>query len=125
MSALEIQKHYADLIRGELAGAAGPLDPTDSLDRDVPANVNGYDLTALPIYSAVDRDIVDSFLTAALAAQLGRERVREAIRWAMTQSAAPTEAAFRRWAWARGWSDKKIKPCVAWFKAEAARRKAA
>jgi hypothetical protein len=122
MTALEIQTHYRDLVRGELAGAAGSLDPGEAADRDVPAKVSGYELAGLPIYNALDRDVVDSFLAAALAAHLGVARVRDAIRWAMTQ-APPTEAAFRRWGWARGWSDRQMKACIGWFKAEAARQR--
>ncbi len=116
-----IRAHYADLVRGELAGADSPVGPAHETDIDTPRDAGGYDLQGLAIYSGEDRDIVDSFAAVALQSGIGQEKFFDAVQWALNQPVKPDAMQFHRWAAARGWGDVKIRAAIDWFAKEAKR----
>jgi hypothetical protein len=120
MSAAAIQQHCWDLLRGELAGDTGPRGPEAKPDNDLPLEVSKYSLDGIPIYSAEDHDLVNTFLPQAFAAGIGQQRLHDVLLWGFNE-VGPTPEKFTRWALPRGWSDKQIAGCITWFRAEAER----
>lgn len=110
--AAEFQALYRDLVRGELAGEAGPVRPEHSGDVDVPAKASAYQLDGLHIFHAQDRDIVDTFARQAHDSAFGNERFRSCVSWGLQQSGPPSQAEFRKWALGENWSDAMIKRAI-------------
>jgi hypothetical protein len=109
MTAAQIQAHYADILRGELAGADMPMGPDHRDDVDVPGKASGYSLDNLHIYDAPTRDIVDTFARHAHDGGFGNERFRSVVTWALQQSGPPSRAEFLKWAQGEHWPDTMIK----------------
>jgi hypothetical protein len=116
------QRDFRALVRGEIAGVAGPInaefDP--SLDPP-PGHAGAYDLNGLQIFVGGTRSTVDSFARACCAAGLGNQHFRSAVSWALLQT-APTPEGFRRWALENDWSDHAVYAALRWHYDEYARR---
>jgi hypothetical protein len=104
------QQALQDLIRGEQAGANGPIGPAFQVDLDLPVHAAGYDISAAPCARSIgaeDRTIIDEFAPIAFAGGLGQRKFAEAIGYALT-SLNPSRNDFEQFAIARGWSDQHI-----------------
>jgi hypothetical protein len=74
LTAGQVQGHYRDLIRGELAGARMPVGPEHGEDLDLPRDAQGYRLEGLPLRED-DFPIVERFLPVAFECGLGQQKV--------------------------------------------------
>ncbi len=119
MSADLVQEHHRALIRGELAGASGPVGVGWEVDRDHPLDASGYVISGAPgagTMTSYQRQLVDAFMPFAFQGGLGQKKFAEAVGYVLTEAHVSVQG-FTDYARARGWSDGHIKACLDFDKA--------
>ena len=107
MSADLVQEHHRALIRGELAGASGPVGVPWEVDRDHPLDASRYVIAGAPgagTMTSYQRSLADAFMPFAYAGGIGQTKFSEALGYVLTSTHVSVQG-FTDFARARGWSD--------------------
>ena len=106
ISAGEIQSLDRDLIRGQLAGADGPIEAAFEPDLDTPHHVTAYRVSN-NVTDASTRAVVDYFQSAFIEAGVGDQKQFEFQQWWLGTPDATVERA-EQFLLSRGWHSRQI-----------------
>ena len=113
---LSIRSELEELVRGEVNGATGPIEPSDAawISADLPMRADQYDFNGLHIYSGEDHEFAVSAAQAAHESNIGNNEFRALHHFVTSQVEFSRDLAID-WMVRRGYPELSIKRMATWY----------